>query len=113
MLVNIISNAIKFSPANSTVTISLSQGTISNLPAILITLTDKGIGVPERDLETIFDKFTQSNSAKNENEGTALGPSIAKSIILKHMGKIWAENAPKQGTVIKILLPITIPSINS
>lgn len=113
VFVNIISNAIKFSPDNSLITLSLNETTLGNTPAILIALEDQGIGIPEQELESIFDKFTRSNSAKNENEGTGLGLSIAKSIINAHEGKIWAENAPIQGSVIKIILPAVLPKLNA
>ena len=111
VLINIVSNAIKFSPENSLVTLNLTKETLANMPEILIALEDKGIGIPEQELESVFDKFTQSNSAKNENEGTGLGLSIAKSIVNAHGGKIWAENAPIQGAIIKIILPLTPPQL--
>lgn len=106
VLINIISNAIKFSSAKSPITLQLKDTFIdNNQPAIFIALEDQGIGVPKGDLETIFDKFTQSQSAKNLNEGTGLGLSIAKQIVKAHGGRIWAENSPTNGTIIKIILP--------
>ncbi len=109
VLINIISNAIKFSPNNAFITLKASDSEINlkqqTFPAVLIEIKDQGIGIPEDELALVFDKFTQSSKTKKGSGGTGLGLSIANSIVIAHKGRIWAENAEDQGAVIKILLP--------
>lgn len=109
VLINIISNAIKFSPNNSEITLQTSDYNLSykqqTFPAVLIEIKDQGIGIPEDELALVFDKFTQSSKTNKGSGGTGLGLSIAHSIVTAHKGRIWAENAEDQGAVIKILLP--------
>ncbi len=109
VLINIISNAIKFAPNNSDITLQTSDYTLTykqqTFPAVLIEIKDQGIGIPEDELALVFDKFTQSSKTNKGSGGTGLGLSIAHSIVTAHKGRIWAENAEDQGAVIKILLP--------
>lgn len=111
VFINITSNAIKFSPNNSVVTITLSDSKVTyngdEHPALLVAIQDQGIGIPEDELELIFDKFTQSSKTNKGSGGTGLGLSIAVSILKAHHGKIWAENAEGNGAVIKFLLPVS------
>jgi signal transduction histidine kinase len=67
-------------------------------------LTDEGQGIPEGELEHIFEHFQQSSATKSGAGGTGLGLSIAKQIVDAHKGKIWAENSDK-GARFVILLP--------
>jgi len=111
VFINITSNAIKFSPENSTVTITLSDSKTSynghEQPAVLVAIQDQGIGIPEDELKLIFDKFTQSSKTNKGSGGTGLGLSIAVSILKAHHGTIWAENMQGKGAVIKFLLPVS------
>lgn len=110
VFINITSNAIKFSPINSVITITLSNSQISyndrEYQALLVEIQDQGVGIPENELGLIFDKFTQSSKTNKGNGGTGLGLSIAASIIKAHKGKLWAENVRDKGAIIKFLLPI-------
>jgi len=101
VLRNIISNAIRYSKANTKIRIILdrashltgqraSDSTI--IDGVSIQIIDEGIGIPERELETIFDKFYQSTITNSGSGGTGLGLAISKEIIIAHRGKIWAEN---------------------
>ncbi|CAB4169221.1 REC domain containing protein [uncultured Caudovirales phage] len=87
VLRNLIDNAFKFSKAGK-IKISLrTQG--KNLEVVI---EDEGIGIPEQQLEEIFNPFIQSNKTKGYTSGTGLGLSICKEIIAAHNGKIWAVN---------------------
>ena len=97
-----VSNAIKFSPVGGTVTIVLS----SNEDQARLQLTDQGPGIPENELETVFDKFVQSSKTKTGAGGTGLGLAICRQIILKHRGRIWAENNEKQGARFQFEIPL-------
>ncbi|MGL1933724.1 MAG: ATP-binding protein [Fibrobacterales bacterium] len=112
VLRNLILNAIKFSPANSTITISLDNTTITEnnppTPAVQCTLLDQGVGIPNEELENVFDKFIQSSKTNNGAGGTGLGLSICKEIIEAHGGAIWAENREgKDGAAFIFVLPRT------
>lgn len=101
VLINVISNAIKFTDDNSVINIEVSD----EAEQILIAVRDQGVGIPNEELKMIFDKFVQSSKTNKGSGGTGLGLSIAYSIVMNHAGKIWAENNPDRGAVIKILIP--------
>lgn len=109
ILVNLLSNAIKFSSEHGKITIRLLDEYLPEdgnaKPALLCSIEDEGVGIPEAELESIFDKFTQSSKTKTMAGGTGLGLSISRKIIEKHGGKIWAENVKPKGAVFKFLLP--------
>jgi PAS domain S-box-containing protein len=111
---NMISNAIKFTPKDKKISVSLEPGELVNqhgqtdvktIPAIWVKVTDQGIGIPEDEFESVFDKFVQSSKTKTGAGGTGLGLSICKEIITAHKGKIWAENNPEGGTTFSFVLP--------
>ncbi len=114
VLVNLLSNAIKFSPEGGTIFINLSDEHLSYeggvKPALLCSIEDEGVGIPEGERESIFDKFTQSSKTKTTAGGTGLGLSISRKIIEKHGGRIWAENIKPKGAVFKFILPISYPA---
>ena len=86
---NLLSNSRKFAPPGSRIHISAErEGEL-----VHTRVTNQGPGVPEKDLERIFDKFTMA-AGTDRVTGTGLGLSICKGIIEAHEGKIWAENGP-------------------
>lgn len=100
VLINLISNAIKFSPRGSTVTV-----TIRNIgQATEIDVTDQGPGIPDEDRELIFEKFRQSKS-QSTVKGTGLGLAIAKLIVEGHNGVIGVNSALGQGSTFFIRIP--------
>jgi len=111
---NLFVNAVKFSPADkkSTITASLEKTKLDDKPAILFSLSDEGVGVPEKELEAIFDPFTQSTKTKTRAGGTGLGLAICKEIIEAHGGKIWAENNKKVGASFSFIIPVDMDENN-
>ncbi|MCK4840898.1 MAG: PAS domain-containing sensor histidine kinase [Methylococcales bacterium] len=114
VLSNLIGNAIKFSPTNSTIEVNFEKyQTIpgrratdsTQVDCVLLSIADQGIGIPKNELHTIFDKFIQSSKTKSGAGGTGLGLSISHEVIKAHKGKIWAENNPKGGAILKFYLP--------
>ena len=107
---NLISNAIKYSPKNETISIRFEQNALKksmpNIPGLKVMVIDKGIGIPETELDLVFDKFSQSSKTKDGSGGTGLGLSICKQIISDHRGEIWAESSGDKGTVIHFTIPM-------
>ncbi len=104
VLRNLFSNAIKFSPEGGHIEVHLEQRD----QMLLVSLRDQGTGIPENELETIFDKFTQSSKTKTGAGGTGLGLPICREIIHGHQGKIWAENNPEGGACFYFQLPLEL-----
>jgi signal transduction histidine kinase len=102
VILNVIANAIKFSPNNSTITIVVEH--IKN-NFILVKVIDEGIGIEKSELQTIFNDFIQGSRGIKDRKGTGLGLSISKRIILNHNGKIWASNNRESGVTIFFTLP--------
>ncbi len=130
VLVNLISNAIKFSEPNSIVSIqdqtqdnrAISrfddqggdQDDSKELSAddaalqILFQVIDQGKGIPSDKLELIFDRFQQVNASDSRDKGgTGLGLSICRNIVQQHGGRIWAESTLGQGSTFYFTLPIS------
>jgi len=126
-LINLVSNAIKFSPANSTVWVkaevvgakeSGSGGAeeqrsggehhpITPPPYILFSIQDQGRGIPADKLETIFGRFQQVEvQDSRQKRGTGLGLAICKSIVQQHQGQIWAESVLGAGSTFYFTLPL-------
>jgi signal transduction histidine kinase len=110
---NLISNAIKFSPHGKHIIIAIDdekiarghrQTDIKFIDAIHLTVRDQGPGIPDGELEAIFDKFIQSQHCSSD-AGTGLGLAICKEIVENHFGTIIAENAPDGGAIFSIVLP--------
>jgi two-component system phosphate regulon sensor histidine kinase PhoR len=103
VLSNLISNAIRYSPAGASVTI---------LPFVKqqcfgFCVTDTGIGIAEADLTKIFEEFYRSPNAREmESLGTGLGLSLVKQIIEQYNGKIYVESQLGHGSTFKVELPI-------
>jgi signal transduction histidine kinase len=98
---NLLDNAIKFSPPGSVVKV-LFQRKGDRIEAAVC---DQGVGIPEEELEAIFDKFIQSSKTRTSAGGTGLGLAICREIITAHRGRIWAENRPDGGAVIRFEIP--------
>ena len=118
ILSNILSNAIKFTPTGGFINVVLSQpitksppeegqDKITNGRFIEITVSDTGIGIPDEQLNKIFDRFYQvDNRLSKEYEGTGVGLSLTKELIELHKGKIFVESEEGKGSIFKILLPL-------
>ncbi len=101
VLVNIIDNAVKYSPLGSSIEIRAQAAS----GYVEITVADHGMGIPPEDLTRIFDKFYRVQRPDNVT-GTGLGLAISKGIIEAHGGFMAAENSPQGGTLITLALPV-------
>jgi signal transduction histidine kinase len=109
---NIMTNAIKFTDNGKEIQISYTQTSLQldgkkNIPAIEVAICDQGIGIPDDELESVFDKFIQSSKTRSQAGGTGLGLAISQSIIHSHKGIMWAERNPEGGSIFKFSLPIS------
>ncbi|MCL4418356.1 MAG: HAMP domain-containing histidine kinase [Actinobacteria bacterium] len=102
LLINLIGNAIKFNKNNGFVKIKITK---DNYHA-KISIEDSGIGIPEKDLPLIFNRFYKTDHTRN-SEGSGVGLSIVKWIIDAHVGSIEVNSVPGEGTLFKIKLPIS------
>ncbi|MBD2207643.1 PAS domain-containing protein [Calothrix sp. FACHB-1219] len=101
-LVNLIGNAIKFSPANSQVTVTVEE--LSD--RVLFKVQDQGRGIPETMLESIFGRFQQVDASDSRQKGgTGLGLAICRGIVQQHGGKIWVESALGKGSTFYFTIP--------
>ena len=101
-LTNLVSNAVKYSPAGGTVTIV----TCNEGDNVVISVRDEGIGVARDDLARIFDRFERVETGiAGRIAGTGLGLSIAQEIAMLHGGRLWAESKPRRGSTFHLVIP--------
>ena len=102
VLMNIVSNAIKYTPDGGK--IQITAGTRGK--TVFVRVSDNGIGIPEKDLPRLFERFYRVDKARSrESGGTGLGLSIAREILKEHKGDIRIESVYGEGTDVTITLP--------
>ncbi len=111
---NLLNNAIRYTPEESEISIHCKTGIVERsqrkISGLIVTVKDQGVGIPDDELDLIFDKFTQSSKTKTGAGGTGLGLAICHEIIEAHSGIIWAENLPEEGAAFSFVLPETLDS---
>ncbi|MEW6170053.1 MAG: ATP-binding protein [Candidatus Omnitrophota bacterium] len=102
VFINLIGNALKFTPKQGKITLEAKE--ISN--NIEVNIADTGIGISEHDAKLIFDEFYRVDNSINETvKGTGLGLALVKSIIEAHKGKIWVKSKVGSGSTFSFSLP--------
>lgn len=110
IILNLLSNAIKFSKPNGKIMVTIN----ATEKEVILSVKDTGIGIPEEKLELIFDYFRQVDKSLTRNhEGSGIGLSIAKSLIMMHGGKIIATSEYGNGSEFTITLPINLSNIDA
>ena len=110
VLRNLIENAVKYSPGGGPVTVAIRLRS----GQVLISVADEGIGIEAYQLDRIFDRFYQADSASTrEVGGSGLGLSICKAIVEAHGGEIWAESWPGRGSTFYFTLPLAYLPLSS
>jgi signal transduction histidine kinase len=106
-LLNLVSNAIKYTPEAGHVSVAVSTGMLASGAAIVtIQVKDTGFGIPVKDLPHVFDKFFRvENNSTERVPGTGLGLAITKSIVEAYAGRIRAESVEGAGSTFTIELP--------
>lgn len=107
VLINLISNAIKYTPAGGAITLAARADTKS----LIISVTDTGCGIPPENLGGLFQKFYRVPGYEQMAEGTGLGLYICKRIVEAHQGIITAQSEVGKGTTFLIRLPLQSPSV--
>jgi PAS domain S-box-containing protein len=102
VLRNVLANAIRFAPEGSAVSLDWQAAPGGEH---LISVRDHGPGIPEAELESIFESFVQSSRTKDGSGGTGLGLAICRKIMAGHDGQISARNHPDGGAVFEMRLP--------
>ena len=101
ILFNLLSNAVRFTPAEGTITVAgQSEGSFS-----LLTVSNPGPPIEAAEQETIFDEYQQARARAGSREGTGLGLAIVRRLVEQHGGKAWVESAPGTDTTFAVLLP--------
>jgi signal transduction histidine kinase len=104
VVINLLNNAIKFTPAGGKISVEAGF----DQKEIRVSVADTGIGIEEKDLKKVFDKFFQTKAdAPDDIAGTGIGLAIVKEIVELHGGRVWAES--RQGEGAKFIF--TIPAL--
>jgi signal transduction histidine kinase len=113
VLDNLINNALKYSPAETTVTVGLeaSRPTDTDLSIkALIWVRDEGFGISKEAQEHIFDRFYRVRTRQTAGvEGLGLGLYVSNEIVRQHGGHMWLESQPGEGSTFYLSLPLTPP----
>ena len=104
---NLIENALKYSPAEAPVTVTIAQAsTGDDAPYLRFSVADRGIGIPARDQAQLFSKFYRAGNAEAYQSGLGLGLFISHEIVRQHGGAIDVESVEGQGSIFSVTLPI-------
>lgn len=101
MIDNLVGNAVKYTPENGTIKVSLSM----QENQVVLRITDSGPGIPPDEQARVFEKFFRASNRPNEVEGSGLGLAIVKSIVESHQGRVWVESKVGTGSTFIVLLP--------
>ncbi|MGK0288720.1 MAG: PAS domain S-box-containing protein [bacterium] len=105
VIINLIANALKYTQKKKQIRIYLKLYKHSDSSEIQVNIEDQGIGIPNDELETIFDKFVQSRKTIHSPNSTGLGLAISKEIIQGHYGKIAVKSNIREGSTFSFTLP--------
>jgi signal transduction histidine kinase len=107
IMINLLSNALKFTPVNGQVTITAKP----EKEYILISVADTGIGISQDNIDRIFNEFEQVDGSRTRKfEGTGLGLALTRRLVELHGGEIWVESELEKGTKFTFSIPIPKPN---
>jgi signal transduction histidine kinase len=106
VLNNLLSNALKFTEIGGEIEVAARTWGDSE---IILAVKDSGIGIPQDELELIFDKYRQGGGGRHSTRmGTGLGLAICKKIVEAHGGRIWVESELGRGSTFYVSLPLQL-----
>jgi signal transduction histidine kinase len=115
VLGNLISNAIKYSPAGGAIEVDVFRSALpphlpldlANGPWAVVTVSDQGIGIPADVQERLFQRFFRAPNTKGRISGMGLGLYITREIVQRHNGYIWVESVEGRGSTFGVALPLS------
>lgn len=113
VLDHLLANALEYSGAAATVTFRIDDAQLKSgrattwTPALSLQIIDQGCGIPESEINAIFEPFYQSSRTANGAGGTGLGLPLSRNIIQRHRGTLRLSNRPEGGVIAEILLPLS------
>ncbi len=105
ILFNLLANAVSFSPAGATITLSVER----NVDAVIFSVTDQGPGIPAQVLEKVFDWF-ETHSLGSQHRGPGIGLSLVRSFVELHGGTVMIVSEVGQGTTVTCTFPLSRPA---
>ena len=102
VLLNLIINAIKYTPNHGQISIRSH----AEDGQVIIQVQDNGSGILPAEQPFVFDKFYRGSNIPYDSPGSGLGLAIVQSIVQNHLGRIWLESTPGQGTTFTVVLPV-------
>jgi len=105
MLINLLTNALKYSPAGEPVRLSAAP----HAEGVCLAVADQGQGIPAEELPDLFSRFFRVKSER-KGQGIGLGLYITKLLVEAHGGRIWADSRPGHGSTFSFVLPASPPS---
>jgi signal transduction histidine kinase len=106
VLLNLIGNAIKFSPPGSEVVVRVDAEAAESAGGMVFSVSDKGPGIPEEEFSMVFHKYYRASGVRHEVDGVGLGLSISKYIVEAHGGSVWVRSQEGQGSTFGFTLPL-------
>jgi signal transduction histidine kinase/CheY-like chemotaxis protein len=106
VVLNLVSNAVKFTPDSGSVSVHAYRENTD----LLVTVTDTGIGVPAEDQERIFESFQQGRRGAPKEEGTGLGLTLSRRFVWLWGGRMWLESTPGKGSTFGFSIPGVLQS---
>ena len=104
VILNLLHNAIKFTPKGGRILVRAAAQAGGHAPMVSVSIQDTGVGIPKEELPRIFERFYKVDKARKRGEGTGLGLAIAKHIVQGHGGRIWAESIEGRGSTFRFSL---------
>jgi signal transduction histidine kinase len=103
VVLNLLSNALKYSPDQGSVTVALQH----EADAAVISVADKGVGISKKEQQHLFERFFRTEGARQSGvDGLGLGLYIASSIVKEHGGRMWVQSQPGQGSTFFFTVPL-------
>lgn len=108
-LTNLISNALKFTPAGGSIELIVEEGRLKHAGFIIISVKDTGCGIAPEDILKVFGYFVQVGPQAKNSEGSGLGLSLARSMVELQGGTMWASSRPGEGSTFSFTMPLYVP----
>ena len=105
VLNNLMNNAIKYSPKGSLIEVGL-RWTSTQPDEALLWVKDSGVGIPQSELNSIFERFHRVSSTDRSIGGLGVGLYLVREIVTRHAGRVWVESVEGKGSTFYVLLPL-------